>query len=497
MRLLGSAGTQAYPAANVAPEKDAKGKTAFETHASAAGHRPVRIHRSLSRRNKVTLSADRDPREVFADWLITPRNRWFTRSIVNRVWYWLIGRGIIHEPDDIRDDNLPSNPDLLRPGKRNDRRALRSEAPLPADPHLRAPISFPRFPAQRRVRPTPISPFTRKTDGRRGLDRRDQPDHRHHRPLHEPHPGAVHLHSGGRVRGGVADGSISSPFLALFGRPARATGMENERDHKRQPAIESVQYAPAPSPPSAPRDRSVSRSDPHPLSAAAPAPSRPTVPAELPNRSPPDSEEETSLRAQLSALTRAQLQRLCSEPRTPFRIFNLVRQRLSKMRDTSPVSIRELLASPSSLEISPLPRVRRLEPGEIATSHPLHWREPANRQSVHAPASSPEALPAAHEPAPVQSTQPPPLPQQATLPLLPLVPLAGALPIPPASTPATPPIPIPSLSSSAIASMCSKLVHPLRTTIFLLTTLLHILQLQSRAHFQATRSMHHSSVQTR
>jgi len=30
----------------------------------------------------------------------------------------------------------------------------------------------------------------------------------------------------------VADGSITSPFLALFGRSARATGMENERSNK-------------------------------------------------------------------------------------------------------------------------------------------------------------------------------------------------------------------------------------------------------------------------
>ena len=30
----------------------------------------------------------------------------------------------------------------------------------------------------------------------------------------------------------IADGSITSPFLALFGRSARATGMENERDNK-------------------------------------------------------------------------------------------------------------------------------------------------------------------------------------------------------------------------------------------------------------------------
>ncbi len=62
---------------------------------------------------KVRLDPNRDPREVFADWLITPKNRWFTRSIVNRVWAWLLGRGIVHEPDDIREDNPPSNPKLL------------------------------------------------------------------------------------------------------------------------------------------------------------------------------------------------------------------------------------------------------------------------------------------------------------------------------------------------------------------------------------------------
>ena len=59
------------------------------------------------------LSPDQDPREVFADWLIDPKNPWFTQNIANRVWAWLLGRGIIHEPDDIRPDNPPSNPELL------------------------------------------------------------------------------------------------------------------------------------------------------------------------------------------------------------------------------------------------------------------------------------------------------------------------------------------------------------------------------------------------
>jgi hypothetical protein len=62
---------------------------------------------------EVWLLPDRDPREVFADWLINGKDPWFARTIVNRLWFWLLGRGIIEEPDDIRPDNPPSNPALL------------------------------------------------------------------------------------------------------------------------------------------------------------------------------------------------------------------------------------------------------------------------------------------------------------------------------------------------------------------------------------------------
>jgi hypothetical protein len=60
---------------------------------------------------RARLSSDRDPREVFADWLIDPKNPWFTEAIANRVWSWLLGRGIVQEPDDIRPDNPPSDPE--------------------------------------------------------------------------------------------------------------------------------------------------------------------------------------------------------------------------------------------------------------------------------------------------------------------------------------------------------------------------------------------------
>src|SRR5208282_383620 len=102
------------PAANVAPEKPASGAKPKSSSAEAVP--PSRIEPQIAvfpDGTTITLAPNQDPREVFADWLITPRNPGFTRSIVNRVWYWLLGRGIIHEPDDIREDNPPSNSELL------------------------------------------------------------------------------------------------------------------------------------------------------------------------------------------------------------------------------------------------------------------------------------------------------------------------------------------------------------------------------------------------
>ncbi len=54
-----------------------------------------------------------DWRECYVDWLTSPANRRFAEVLVNRMWYWVFGRGIVHEPDDWREDNKPSNPELL------------------------------------------------------------------------------------------------------------------------------------------------------------------------------------------------------------------------------------------------------------------------------------------------------------------------------------------------------------------------------------------------
>src|SRR5690606_7441228 len=49
----------------------------------------------------------------FADWLTAPDNPFFARNIANRIWYHLLGRGIVEPVDDWRVTNPPSNPGLL------------------------------------------------------------------------------------------------------------------------------------------------------------------------------------------------------------------------------------------------------------------------------------------------------------------------------------------------------------------------------------------------
>ena len=54
-----------------------------------------------------------DRRAKLAAWLTGPANPFFARSLVNRVWYHLMGRGIVEPVDDFRDSNPASNDELL------------------------------------------------------------------------------------------------------------------------------------------------------------------------------------------------------------------------------------------------------------------------------------------------------------------------------------------------------------------------------------------------
>jgi len=54
-----------------------------------------------------------DRRGAFARWLTTPENPFFARAAANRIWFHLLGRGVVEPVDDFRGTNPPSIPALL------------------------------------------------------------------------------------------------------------------------------------------------------------------------------------------------------------------------------------------------------------------------------------------------------------------------------------------------------------------------------------------------
>ena len=61
----------------------------------------------------IASDSTEDRREALADWLTSPENPYFTRSIANRVWANFFGRGIVEPVDDLRTSNPASNEPLL------------------------------------------------------------------------------------------------------------------------------------------------------------------------------------------------------------------------------------------------------------------------------------------------------------------------------------------------------------------------------------------------
>ncbi len=182
---------------------------------------------------RVTLTRDRDPRIVLADWLIRPDNHAFTQPIVNRAWYWLLGRGIVHEPDDLRADNPPSNPELLAylekqfvadhyDLKKLFRLILNSNtyqlSTLSRSDKPEAEANFAFYPLRRLDAEVLID----------ALNQISGTTEKYSSAIPEPFtfiPETQRSIS-------LPDGSITSSFLEMFGRPSRDSGEELERNNR-------------------------------------------------------------------------------------------------------------------------------------------------------------------------------------------------------------------------------------------------------------------------
>jgi hypothetical protein len=178
----------------------------------------------------VRIGPDEDPRVVFAEWLLTRDNPWFARAAANRVWAWLLGRGIIHEPDDIRPDNPASNPELLAYLEKelvNARYDLRhlyrtilnsrtyQQSSIPARESPDAIPMFACYPVRRLDAEVLMDALCKITGTGEGYQS----------AIPEPF---TYVPENQRSIA-LGDGSIGSSFLELFGRPSRDTGMESER----------------------------------------------------------------------------------------------------------------------------------------------------------------------------------------------------------------------------------------------------------------------------
>lgn len=173
-----------------------------------------------------------DPRKVFADWLIDPGNPWFARNVANRVWSWLLGRGIIEEADDIRPDNPPANPELLALLEKETiaagydlkhlyRLILNSKTYqlsfIPRADPAEGSAHFAFYPLRRLEAEVLIDALNQITGTKENYSS----------AIPEPFtfiPAEQRSIS-------LPDGSITSSFLEMFGRPPRDTGLESERNN--------------------------------------------------------------------------------------------------------------------------------------------------------------------------------------------------------------------------------------------------------------------------
>ena len=153
--------------------------------------------------------------------------------MANRVWFWLFGRGIVHEADDLRDDNPPSNPELL------DTLTEAFQSSGQDLQQLIAAICLSRVYqlSSQRTTGSPLAEtqfayyVPRRMEAELLIDAICQitgTSESYSSKVPEPFT----FIPPSRRATTLPDGSITSSFLEMFGKPTRDTGMLSERNDK-------------------------------------------------------------------------------------------------------------------------------------------------------------------------------------------------------------------------------------------------------------------------
>jgi hypothetical protein len=169
------------------------------------------------------LAPGLDRRAAFAEWLTAPGNPYFARAAANRIWFHLLGRGVVEPVDDFRATNPPSVPALLDA--------------------LTADLVAHRFDRKHLIR-TVMNSRVYQSSGKTNATNADDGKYfSHYVPRRigaEALLDAVCDATGvpERFKGfppgtravQLPDGEFPYPFLRVFGRPPRASACECERD---------------------------------------------------------------------------------------------------------------------------------------------------------------------------------------------------------------------------------------------------------------------------
>lgn len=174
-------------------------------------------------RKAVHFQGGQDPRQALAGWITDPSNDYFSGNMVNRLWRHYMGVGLVEPVDDLRASNPPSNRELYD--------ALRKE------------FVAGRFDMKRIMRLIMNSrayQLSSATTAANELDRRWHSHYFARRLSAEPMLDAISQASGvpdkfaghpvGTRAIQLADPSVGSYFLGLFGRSDRVTACACERN---------------------------------------------------------------------------------------------------------------------------------------------------------------------------------------------------------------------------------------------------------------------------
>ena len=161
----------------------------------------------------MAIDSPEDRRAAFADWLTSPQNAMFARTVVNRVWGNFMGRGLVDPVDDVRATNPASNEELFAALAKD---FVDNGYDIAPDPHDHEFRRLPAFERGQRYQPDRTTFIIRSTSC--------APGGGSHPRCHGPGDRRSHAFSGypaGTRALQLPDTQVKSEFLTSFGRPPR------------------------------------------------------------------------------------------------------------------------------------------------------------------------------------------------------------------------------------------------------------------------------------